>query len=443
MDMVAKVVSVMETILGPIVETLAAERGLIQRKRKFSGQSLLQMLVFSLLKKPDATYEDMAFISAQLGLPVSATAVKNRFTPPLVAFLRDVLNLAFQQLIAAAPVNVPLLERFNGVFIGDSTSIALPDELEEEFPGCGGTEGSCKSALKIQVRWNLSTGELPQILIEIGKASDAKSPIAHQKPLAGSLEIFDLGYFSLDRFRRLDDGDAYFISRLQHNTTVYDMNGEELNLSDYLSARGIGNVVDVPIQMGANDRLPCRLIAIRVPEEVANRRRQKAREKAAKHRRGPSEKYLELLGWSFFVTNLPVEKLTWKEAIVLYRARWQIELLFKLWKSHNQLANHRPGATPEEAMAVLWAKLLGVLLQHWLLLSTSWPDNRRSLLKAARALRQWITSIIGAFNDHDQLSLTVTKVQNHLAHVARIQSRTKRPSHFQLLQNPALLDWDA
>src|SRR5665213_4034871 len=96
MDMVAKVVSVMETILGPIVETLAAERGLIQRKRKFSGQSLLQMLVFSLLKKPDATYEDMAFISAQLGLPVSATAVKNRFTPPLVAFLRDVLNLAFQ-----------------------------------------------------------------------------------------------------------------------------------------------------------------------------------------------------------------------------------------------------------------------------------------------------------------------------------------------------------
>ena len=32
------------------------------------------------------------------------------------------------------------------------------------------------------------------------------------------------------------------------------------------------------------------------------------------------------------------ELLTWKEVVVLYRARWQKELLFKLWKSHNHLA---------------------------------------------------------------------------------------------------------
>jgi hypothetical protein len=64
-----------------------------------------------------------------------------------------------------------------------------------------------------------------------------------------------------------------------------------------------------------------------------------------------------------------------------------VELLVKLWKSHNLLAHHRPGATAVEAMAVLWAKMLGALLQHWLLLTTSWPDDRRSLLNAARALR--------------------------------------------------------
>ena len=84
MCMVAKVVSVMETVLGPMVEEFAEQRNLIQRKRKFCGQSLLRMLVFTLLKKPDATFADMAFTAAQLGVDVSAMAVEKRFTQPLI-----------------------------------------------------------------------------------------------------------------------------------------------------------------------------------------------------------------------------------------------------------------------------------------------------------------------------------------------------------------------
>ena len=174
------------------------------------------------------------------------------------------------------------------------------------------------------MRWGLKTGVLPQVLIEIGKASEAKSPIAHQAPQAGALEIFDLGYFSEQRFRRLHDAKAFFVSRLQHGTAVFDQHGQ-----------------------------------------MAHRRRQKARDKARKRGSELSAEYSELLAWSLFVTNASGELLTWKEVVVLYRARWQIELLFKLWKSHNKLAYHRPGATAFEAMAVLWSKLIGVMLQHW------------------------------------------------------------------------------
>ena len=142
MGMVAKVVSVMETVLGSMVEEFAEKRGVIKRKRKFRGQSLLRMVVLTLLKKPEATFEDMAFTAAQLGVPVTAHAVEKRFTQPLVDFLRDVLSLALQQVVAAEPVSVELLERFTAVFIGDSSSLALPDELAAEFPGCGGTGGS-------------------------------------------------------------------------------------------------------------------------------------------------------------------------------------------------------------------------------------------------------------------------------------------------------------
>jgi hypothetical protein len=443
MDIVAKVALAMETILGPTVEEIAQQHQVIKRKRKFSGQSLLRMIVFTLLKKPNATFEDMALTAAQLGVSVSATAVEKRFTDSLADFLRDVLSLAFKQMVAAEQAVAGVLERFTAFFIGDSSSVPLPDELQQEFPGCGGLNDSGLAALKIQVRWNLKTGELPQILIEIGKASDAKSLIAQQGVEVGSLEIFDLGYFSLERFRRLDQAKAYYVSRLQHGTTVLDEHGQVINLRQFLAASDVGNVVDLSVLLGINDRLPSRLIAVRVPQEVADRRRQKARAKASKHGRTPSAEYLELLGWSLFITNLTPDQLTWKEAVVLYRARWQIELLFKLWKSHNQIASHRAGDDPIQVKVRLWGKLLGVMLQHWLLLSASWIDDRRSLRKAARFLRDWINSIIAVLDHHDRLIQTVTMLQTHISRFARIQTRKKHPSNFQLLQNPELLDWNA
>ena len=295
------------------------------------------------------------------------------------------------------------------------------------------------SELKIQVRWNLKSGELPLVLIEQGKASDLNSDCSS---LPGSLEIFDLGYFSLSRFRRLDNA-AYFVSRLLHGTTVLNGDGQAVSLRDFLPANENQGVVDVPVQLGKKERFACRLIAIRVPEEIANRRRQKARENASKHGRELSPEYSELLGWSLFVTNASKELLTWKEVVVLYRSRWQIELLFKLWKSHNQLACQRPNAPAVEVMAVLWAKLIGVILQHWLLLAAAWPVERRSLLKAVRALGDWIVSITLALDDPQQLESTIMRLQVQLTHVAKIQSRKKHPSHFQLIDDPTLLEWAA
>lgn len=443
MSMIAKVALLLEKVLGAETEGLAEKHGVIQRQRKFTGQSLLRMLVVTLLKKPDATYADWALTAAQMGVTVTATAVEKRFTQPLVDFLREALSVTLSQMLAAEAVSTELLDRFTGLFIGDSSSIRLPDEMQVEFPGCGGTEGSCAAALKLQVRWDLKTGALPQVLIEIGKASDAKSPIAHQTPLAGALEVFDLGYFSLERFRRLQDAKAFFVSRLQHGTTVFDQHGQALSLRTFLPANAVDGVVDVAVQLGQNERLGCRLIAVRVPDEMANRRRQKARGKARKRGSELSPEYSELLGWSLFVTNASGELLTWKEVVVLYRARWQIELLFKLWKSHNQLAQQREGVTALEAMAVLWSKLIGVMLQHWLLLTAVWPEGRRSLFKAARALRDWIVPLLLVLDHRPQLEHTLTQLQAHLKCVAKIQSRRKNPSHFQLINAPSLLNWNA
>ena len=174
--------------------------------------------------------------------------------------------------------------------------------------------------------------------------------------------------------------------------------------------------------------MPCRLIALRVPQEVADRRRQKAYVKAQKHGRVPSREYLEWQDWTIFVTNCEPELLTWEAVVVLYRARWQIELMFKLWKSRNRLATHRAGATAEEQLAVVYVKLITVLVQHWILLTATWCECRRSLMKAAAIIADWVTLLIDALDDLDRLIAVLSRMKDVLLKAGGTRPKPQYPS---------------
>lgn len=377
MRIVPQVATAMQAVFGKSLDELAKSTGCVQRERKFSGSSLLEMLVFTLLQHPAAKDRDYRTIAAQLGLDVTDQAVQGRFSSGLVNFLQTALQQALK------------------------------------------------------------------LLMEPGRASDAKRPIVQALPSAGSLSIFDLGYFSLERFARLGEAKAYWISRFQHGTQVLDDAGKQLDLQAFLRCHAKNGVVDARVTVGREERLPCRLIAIRAPSEVANRRRQRISEKARDHGREPSQAYLDIQEWTIFITNCGPELLTWKEVVVFYRARWQIELLFKLWKSHNRIAERETDATPERQMAVLYAKLIGVIVQHWLLLTTVWKDGRRSLRRAAAILRDWIALFIEALDDFERTCNLLHRLGGALAKSARVSKRRKHPSLFQLLENPELLEYTA
>jgi hypothetical protein len=442
MDVLRTVSAALQENLDEGLDQLARECKVVVRERAFTGRTLLLMVVVTLLHKPDATWADFHLTAARLGLKVTQTAIAKRFAAgqPLVDFFRKALERALQKTIAANPSSAALLQKFTAVLIGDASTINLPDELADLFPGCGGSEGASAAALKIQVLWDLKTGRLTELRIEPGCASDAKSPIAEAEAEAGSLLVFDLGYFDLGRFATLAANGKKYISRLLHGTQTYTLEGKPLDLLTYLRKQTTG-LVDEEILLGKSTQLRCRLVAIRVPEEVANRRRQKAREKAAKKGRAPTAEYLELLGWSLFVTNCGGEELTWKAVVVLYRARWQIELLFRLWKSYNKLAKHRAKATALEVLAVFYAKLLAILLQHWIWVATAWPNQRRSLPKAARALADMIKEILLALRDSAVLEAALLRLRDLIAKLGGTTDRIKEPSHAQLIEDTELLDW--
>jgi hypothetical protein len=443
MSIIGQVASSLQSALGSALDRLGRQCGVIQRQRKFTGASLLKTMVLTLLKSPAAKTDAFVATAAQLGVTVTPKAVEARFTEKLIDFLRTGLGHVLVPTLAAHPVAIPLLDKFTAVEVGDSTSITIPEPYQDEFPGCGGKSDSGKAAVKLQVTWDLRTGEITRLEVRPGRHSDATSDDPDRPVMAGALMIRDLGYFSLERFRRASVGGASWISRWQQGTSVFGVDGQPLDLLATVRGHHGSGPIDRSILLGAEERLPCRLIALRVPPEVVARRRQRAHERARKHGTVPGAEQLAWCEWTIYVTNCPEELLSWKEVVVLYRARWQIELMFKLWKSHNHLAASRATWTAVERMAVFWAKLIGVVLQHWLLLVSTWSNPRRSHWKAAQEIREWVVSLTGALEDIAALIQVLTRMSAAIDAIANKKRQKKTPSSFQLLLDPELLNWNS
>ena len=101
---------------------------------------------------------------------------------------------------------------------------------------------------------------------------------------------------------------------------------------------------------------------------------------------------------------------------------------------------HRPEASSQEQLAMVYAKLIGVFVQHWVLLTATWTQNDRSLMKAAATLREWINNLAEALDDLKKLADLLERLREILRG-DRVERRHRKPSHFQLLENPELLEW--
>lgn len=434
MQPVSQVANALQVVFTTLANQIAKSSGVIQRKRKFRGDSLAQTFVFGWLANPKATLDELAQVAASCGAAVQPQAIAQRMNEKLAEFFKQLLQAAIGQVIATNPVAIPLLQRFNGVYLQDSTVISLPDELGHDYPGCGGGRaGQTNAAVKFQVRMNLSSGSLEGPFPEPGRASDQSSDVQRLPLPKGALRLADLGYFQLSVLRDLDCEGVFWISRTQIHTVVYNSRGERLDLCRWLSKQKT-TTVDVPVQLGAQERLPCRLIAVRCPPEVVRVRIARVKRDAVRRGSTPSKAQLEWCRWTILVTNLSCQQLTISEAITLYRARWQIELLFKLWKQHGLVDESRCG-TAYGKLAELYAKLLGLVVQHWLLLVSVWKYSNRSLTKASKAIRQHVPLLIAALQSKLSLEFAMHLINQSLTVCGRINPRKKKPNTYQTLEN--------
>ena len=102
---------------------------------------------------------------------------------------------------------------------------------------------------------------------------------------------------------------------------------------------------------------------------------------------------------------------------------------------------HRSARSAVWQMTELLAKLIGVIVQHWLLLTSTWENTRRSLRKAADVIRDWITDMIENWDDLERLCGVLETMKTVIERLANVDFRGQHPSWFQLQANPELLDY--
>jgi hypothetical protein len=380
----------------------------------------------------------LAQAAAVAGVVISPQGLDQRCGEAAAAFLEEVLAAAVQAVVAAEPVAIPLLQRFTAVVLLDCSTIVLPDALGLWWPGCGGSSAThTQAALKLGVRFDLCRGALRGPLLYDGRTHESTTPIQSAPLPVGALRLADLGFFDLEALVQIGAQGGYWLSRLHFGTAVYDTEGRRWDVLALLAAPGAGAQIDLPIALGAQQRLPARLLAVRVLQEVADQRRRRLRATARDRGRTPSTARLAWCDWTLLVTNVPPDMLSGREALVLVRARWQLELLFKLWKSHGHIDASRSGK-PWRVLCEVYAKLLAMVVQHWLLLTGCWTYPDRSLVKAAQTVRLHALHLASALRCPTALGAVIILIHRCLAAGCRLNRRKKKPNTYQLLLDPSL-----
>ena len=344
----------------------ARETKFVRRRSPIDGRLFLISMVLTVFQHGTIALDDLAKAARKINplIEVCGQAFKRRLTAFAVDFLKACFAQALQLTAPTCAPIVPLLSSFSAVYLLDATTIALPDGLQKQFPGCGGA--GPKASAKVFLLLNYLTGAYQTMRLTPGRKADQNMG---QEFLPGRLPaalwMFDLGFFDAAFLASIALKKSFFLCRLaatQLNFWVPRANGslESLDL-DRLLRRARRELFEIKLVFGPKQEVSTRLILVPVPAKVSAERRRKAREKARQKGRTMSARTLRRYDWTLLLSNAVPEQLPTSTLVEVYRVRWQVELVFKLFKSDACLEKSLARES-HRVQSELYAKLIAVLL---------------------------------------------------------------------------------
>ncbi len=279
-----------EVFEGTKLNDLAKKVGFVQRSTsRIEGEDFVQMMTTEILGEEGVSTEGMCDILRQINPKADMTpqALNERINKQEAAeYMKEVFESALRENLepVRSDISSDLLSPIGRGFLEDSTTVTLHEKLADKFRGSGGS--ASKSALKIDLIYEVRQDILQKILISGGSTNDqSRAEEILSEIRENDLILRDLGYFTLKSLAEIGAKDAFFLSRLLYGVNVYlseDDDASPVNMPEYLDKKfRCLPVTDVNVYLG-EQRLPCRLIAYRLPDQVVSERQGKTQSDARK-----------------------------------------------------------------------------------------------------------------------------------------------------------------
>ena len=299
----------------------------------------------------------------RFGIILSKQAVDWRFSELSVKFFKVLLEKVIKIHIQNND-NFDI-SNFKRVRIKDSTAFKLPENMKYKYPK-GNDKDTTIAQIRIQFEYDIKNGEILDISLHPFKEQDsvdAENTLDNINP--DELIMRDLGYVKIGVLRQIEEKEAFFLNRLSYNTYIFEKkNGKyqqvDLGKTYKKMRRNKLNRIVKEVYIGKREKFKTKIIIELLPEKEYQKRILKAKRNESRKGFTHSDGYKAQMGLNIFITNteIPVNKIR-----LLYTLRWQIELMFKIWKSVGEINKLRKMKT-ERFETYLFAKLLWIAL-NW------------------------------------------------------------------------------
>lgn len=234
-------------------------------------------------------------------------------------------------------------------------NVRLVDATVITEPGSTGTDWRIHYSLKL---FGLECDFL-QVTPPDGGETLSRFPVKE-----GDLLIGDRVYSTIKGIEYVLSQKGDVIGRLKNKAmTLKNSDGSVFNLLEQFSSLEYGQIGQWKVKVTDDQKkwINLRLCAIKKSPKAAEYSIKKVKREMKKKQRTIDPVTLKLHKYFFLITTVPEEKLSPEQVLLLYRARWQIELAFKRLKSILGLG-HLPKYDENSAKAWLHGKLVVAFL---------------------------------------------------------------------------------